>query len=1294
MNKRVLIISFILFFLSHSFSVMGQGIKFDDSGCPSDPNSDGITPKINGSASALTVRPCQHVTVSHDLFIKNPTNFEWLDSVSMILGTCYTNITNLTRNGANTSFYANGSGTLTPPNSGSWIGTYNSGLNSCNWDFSSLVNANWGDGNVANYSCAASKSRKYTFTFETDISSTCVSSSDLNISIFVSDDGVGSSGATVAGSDLIVSSQFSLNLPPTANAGPSQSICNTANTNLAANTLSVGTGSWSVVSGNGNFGSVSNPNTSVTALGFGVNVFQWSVSSFSCVLSTSTVSVTRDKNPSASVAGANQTICSSTATLGATVPLSGSGSWAVLSGTGTVTTPTLANSTITGLSVGTNTLQWVVNGGACGTNTSNVIITQNGNQNISVAGSNTAICLSNYVLAANTPTLGTGLWTVLSGTGTVTTPTLANSAIIGLSAGTNVLQWTVSNGVCPPSSSTISITRDVNPSIASAGTNTTICLSTYTLAGNTPTIGTGLWSVLSGGSSVITPTLSNSPITNLAVGTNTLQWVVSNGVCPASSSSVVITRNDNPSISIAGTNTTICNSIFTLAANTPTLGTGLWTVLSGTGTVTTPTLASSAITGLSVGTNVLQWTVSNGVCPASSSTVVVTRNAVPSSASAGTNTTICSSTYTLAGNAPAIGTGLWSVLSGGGSVTTSTLSNSPITNLAVGTNTLQWTVSNGVCPASSSTVVVTRNAVPSIASAGTNTTICSSTYTLAGNTPTIGTGIWSVLSGGGSVTTPTLASSAITGLSVGTNTLQWTVSNGVCPVSSSSVVVTRNANPSTAIAGTNTTICSSTYTLSGNAPAIGTGLWSVLSGGGSVTTPTLASSAITGLSVGTNTLQWIVSNGVCPASSSSVVVTRNANPSTAIAGTNTTICSSTYTLAGNAPTIGTGLWSVLSGGGTVTTLTLSNSPITNLAVGTNTLQWVVSNGVCPVSSSSVVIIRDANPSISIAGTNTTICSSTYTLAGNLPTVGIGVWVVLSGGSSVTTPTLSNSSVTGLSLGVNNLLWTITNGVCPTSISTLIISQDVNSSISAAGSNTTICSSTYTLAATAPLVGTGVWTVLSGAGLATIPTLATSQITNLSVGTNTLQWSVSNGVCPASSSSVVIVRDDDATVANAGIDFTSDVLSNALSGNMPIVGNGVWTLLSGSGNFDNNQNPTTVLNTIEAGIYFLTWSISNGSCPASIDTVEITIKPLLIPQIITPNNDGDNDYFELRALKNNENIALIIFNRWGNEVYASSSYKHDFNGISNKNEKLIDDTYYYLIKVGDVSYKGYFLIKTK
>lgn len=74
---------------------------------------------------------------------------------------------------------------------------------------------------------------------------------------------------------------------------------------------------------------------------------------------------------------------------------------------------------------------------------------------------------------------------------------------------------------------------------------------------------------------------------------------------------------------------------------------------------------------------------------------------------------------------------------------------------------------------------------------------------------------------------------------------------------------------------------------------------------------------------------------------------------------------------------------------------------------------------------------------------------------------------------------------------------------------------------------------------------------------------------------------------------------------------------------------------------------------------------------------------IIPNFISANGDGINDYFVLpdSYLRKYPNLKLVVYNRWGNIVWRSvGPYKNNWNGIHYDNNVLPDGVYYYVIEL--------------
>jgi len=119
--------------------------------------------------------------------------------------------------------------------------------------------------------------------------------------------------------------------------------------------------------------------------------------------------------------------------------------------------------------------------------------------------------------------------------------------------------------------------------------------------------------------------------------------------------------------------------------------------------------------------------------------------------------------------------------------------------------------------------------------------------------------------------------------------------------------------------------------------------------------------------------------------------------------------------------------------------------------------------------------------------------------------------------------------------------------------------------------------------------------------------------------------------------------------------------------------------SGPDGFSSTSNEVFIpsVQTENQGMYYLT--VSNAIC-SSKDSISLEIEnclTIIIPNVITPNGDGKNDYFQL------SNLDIIkmnceIYNRWGNLVYKSHSITHLWDGKDQNGRDLSDGFYYYLI----------------
>lgn len=452
-------------------------------------------------------------------------------------------------------------------------------------------------------------------------------------------------------------------------------------------------------------------------------------------------------------------------------------------------------------------------------------------------------------------------------------------------------------------------TRNISPRV-DAGVNQTITLPTnsVTLTGTASdpdgSIAGYLWTKTSGPTcTIVSPASATTNITGLTAGTYIFNLKVVDNRGKSASDSITVIVNPVPNTNpIAGTG---ANQTITLPTNSVTVNGSsstdpdgsivsyLWTKISGpaSSTITSPTSAITTITGLTAGTYVFQLTVTDNLgATGSKSTTIIVNSALPVNqppiANAGGNKTITlpTATVTLTGSATdADGTVVsyaWTKLSGpsGGTIVSPSSATTVINSLVEGTYVFQLLVTDnlGSTDTDTATVIVNPSNILPIVNAGTDLiiTVPTSTVSLTGSATdadgTIVSYLWTKVSGtGGVITTPTSASTTITGLGqgvyvfqlsatdnsggVGTDTIQITV-QPITPPPPTALIALASA-PTTPVNGTIITLPTSSVSLVDASTAPGYSIvqwnWTKISGtGGTITSPTSSATTITGLTQG------------------------------------------------------------------------------------------------------------------------------------------------------------------------------------------------------------------------------------------------------------------------------------------------------------------------------------------------------------------------------------------------------------------------------------------------------------
>jgi gliding motility-associated-like protein len=111
---------------------------------------------------------------------------------------------------------------------------------------------------------------------------------------------------------------------------------------------------------------------------------------------------------------------------------------------------------------------------------------------------------------------------------------------------------------------------------------------------------------------------------------------------------------------------------------------------------------------------------------------------------------------------------------------------------------------------------------------------------------------------------------------------------------------------------------------------------------------------------------------------------------------------------------------------------------------------------------------------------------------------------------------------------------------------------------------------------------------------------------------------------------------------------------------------------------NTGQTVQVISPYKTGKYFVT--IDNGFC-SILDSSYVTMLeaeyPLVLPNIITPNNDYVNDCWDLSKYAIS-GMDFVIYNRWGTPVYKSNTGDTKWCGLNQRGEPLSDGTYFWVL----------------
>lgn len=218
-------------------------------------------------------------------------------------------------------------------------------------------------------------------------------------------------------------------------------------------------------------------------------------------------------------------------------------------------------------------------------------------------------------------------------------------------------------------------------------------------------------------------------------------------------------------------------------------------------------------------------------------------------------------------------------------------------------------------------------------------------------------------------------------------------------------------------------------------------------------------------------------------------------------------------------------------------------------------------------------------------------------------------------------------------------------------------------------------------------------------------LEPSILLNVNSGYNSYNWFFEDGTLISSTNSgeityegnytLTVTQIENGIICENSFDFTliRSVLPEIQQVNFGELGNNyIEIIASGDGDFEYsidgiNYQDSNYFENIQGGMYTVFVSDKDG---CGQDSEEVTL--IDYPKFFTPNNDGYNDFWQIKGIANFPNSETLIFDRYGKLLARITSNNLGWNGIYNGKQMMSND-YWFRTDLGNGrTFTGHFSLK--
>jgi gliding motility-associated-like protein len=601
-------------------------------------------------------------------------------------------------------------------------------------------------------------------------------------------------------------------------------------------------------------------------------------------------------------------------------------------------------------------------------------------------------------------------------------------------------------------------------------------------------------------------------------------------------------------------------------------------------------------------------------------------------------------------------------------LSTFTSTHNPGAIFPIGNTNVSYTATDvyGNASTCNFTVTVTDNTPPVIASCPANINLFA-----AANCKAIASWTAPTASDNCSVSSFTSTHTSGSEFNLGSTTVNYTATDAAGNTSTCSFVVTVTDNTPPVIAN-----CPANINLFAAANCKAVATWTTPTASDNCTVSSFTSTHASGteFNLGSTTVTYTAIDAAGNSSTCSFTVTVTDNTAPVIAN-----CPANINLfaAANCKAVATWTTPTASDNCTVSSFTSTHASGTEFNLGSTTVTYTAIDAAGNSSTCSFTVTVTDNTAPVIAN-----CPANINLFAAANCKAIATWTAptASDNCTVSSFTSTHASGTEFNLGSTTVTYTATDAAGNSSTCSFIVNVSDNEAPIILN-----CPSDITIPAASNCKAFATWTMPSTTDNCGFASLTSSHASGFEfdIGITTVTYTAQDNAGNVSRCTFDVIVTRNQTISISGCPEPIELLADETGTSVVDWTEPLFSVVCGSLTIERTHIPGA---RFPVGLTNVEYRAIDplGNTAVCTFTINVTLKDLVInlSQLVTPDGDGYNDTWQIFNIDQFTDSEVIVYDRWGNQVFKTIGYNNDTNGWdgTRSGNPLPTGTYFYYIQV--------------